>query len=100
MGMKWTDWLKARGINPDDEIPKKEDEPDAIKKEDVADAIKKEDVTDDSKKEYSAYLDKIESLQKEILDLKESNKNLALMGQLEHSTKSVEEEINLIMEEY
>lgn len=90
--MKWIDWLKSRGINPDDEMPDNDLPP--INGEQV-----QEQESEQDNGTGDAFLKRIDDLQKEIISLKEANKNLALRGNVEKNTKTIEQEIDDILKE-
>lgn len=92
--MKWIDWLKSKGINPEDNIPEEKETKTEEKKDEVTEEKEKE------KNDDSVYLQKIEELQKEILSLKEANRELAIKGDIQHAVKSIEEEISTLMDEF
>lgn len=88
--MKWKEWLANRGINPDEDMPENDSDKDGSDNE-ASD--------NENELEEDNPADKIAELKKEIAELKEANRALALKGTAKKSAKkTVEEEIKDIME--
>lgn len=91
--MRWLDFLVSRGINPEDEMPNKEEI-----EENQAGTEENQTGTGENTKTIEKLMATIESLQKQNAQLIEANKDIALKGTVESNKVPIEEEIKNIME--
>lgn len=101
--LRWIDFLRSNGINPEDEIPGNTD---IIEKEqEVTESKEIEETgnesiqsTGEGTESINKLVSTIDSLQKQVIQLKEANKDMALKGTVDMHRVPIEEEIKNIME--